>query len=240
MEVTVRGVSFQVQDDEFAAFWRRVCSGDWEPDSFAVLESLLEPGGTFVDVGAWIGPLSLYAAARGISCHSVEPDPTARTVLLANLARNPELAGHVTVDPVAVAECTGPARLGNITSVQGGDSMSSLLFADGRVSWVVDGVRLEDLLTERAAGPVALLKMDIEGAEVEVLSGSAPFLARSRPPLFLSVHARFWPDPLARMTRLLDVLSTYRELLTPALEPVDPRSLLDDEHLRGLFELVAL
>ena len=62
MEVAVGRARFQVTDDEHAAFWHRVVAGDWEPDSFRVLDRMLFPGCTYVDVGAWIGPLTLYAA----------------------------------------------------------------------------------------------------------------------------------------------------------------------------------
>src|SRR5262245_63720917 len=63
MRVRVRDVSFQVRDDEYAAFWARVGSGDWEPDSFGILDHFLSGESTFVDIGAWIGPLTLYGAS---------------------------------------------------------------------------------------------------------------------------------------------------------------------------------
>jgi FkbM family methyltransferase len=240
VDVQVGRYVFSVVDDEFAPFWERVTAGDWEPCSFTLLDHFLSSGATFVDIGAWIGPLTLYAAHLAGSCHSVEPDARARACLEANVALNPNLAERIVVHGVAVAESTGRRRLGSVTSTVGGDSMSSLLFGEEPASWSVDCVTLEALLRGLGSGPPGLVKIDVEGSEVEALCGSERYLAEYRPPLFLSVHARFWPDPLPRMERLLDVLSSYPELLTPELAPLDPRRLLDADHLGGLFELVAI
>ena len=238
MKVQVRDVEFHVEEDEFAPFWRRVTAGDWEPASFGVLDRMLTTDSTFLDIGAWIGPLTLYAANLAPRCHAVEPDPRARAGLLANIARNPRLAGRIQVHPEAVGEVSGQGRMGNITSDVGGDSMSSLLFGTAANAWAVECVTLEGLIS--GIGTPSLVKIDIEGAEVEVLNGSREYIEKSRPPLFLSVHGRFWPDPLPRMRALLDVLLAYREILTPEFVPIDRRRLLDQHHLGGLFEILAV
>jgi FkbM family methyltransferase len=240
MQVTVGQAEFVVADDEFVPFWRRVVAGDWEPASFHVLDRMLKPGSTLVDIGAWIGPLTLYGAGLADRCHAVEPDPRARDGLLANISRNPGLADRVRVHPVAIGATAGPARLGNITSVVGGDSMSSLLFGTAATSWPVECVTLEEFISGIDPPHLALVKIDIEGAEVEVLGGSRDYIERVHPPLFLSIHGRFWSDPLPRMKELVDILSSYREVMTTEFLPLDPRYLLEDEALHGLFELVAV
>jgi len=240
MDVTVRGRSFAVREDNFAAFWARVAAGHWEPDSFAVIDRFVAPGSTFVDLGAWIGPLTLYAASVAGAVQAIEPDPVARTVLQANIGLNPRLAERIKVHAVAIGDTTGAARLGNITSAQGGDSMSSLLYADATMSWPVDCTTLDEFLMA-VDGPVpSLIKIDTEGTEVELLAAARDWLAAIHPPLLLSVHARFWRDPYPRLTRLVELLSGYRELLTPWFSPLDPQTLLDDEHAHGVFELVAM
>jgi FkbM family methyltransferase len=238
MQIRMRDVEFLVVEDEFAAFWRRVCDGDWEPASFAVLDHMLTPDSTFLDIGAWIGPLTLYAANLVHKCHAVEPDARARAGLLANIGCNPRLAERIQVHPEAVGEVPGQAQMGNITSDVGGDSMSSLLFGMAPGAWTVECVTLEGLID--SIDMPSLVKIDIEGAEVEVLKGSRNYLEEVRPPLFLSVHGRFWPDPLPRMRALLDVLSAYNEILTPELVPLDRQCLLDQHHLAGLFEILAV
>jgi FkbM family methyltransferase len=240
VHVSVRAQSFVVQEDAFAAFWARVAAGDWEPDSFGVIDRLVAPGTTFVDLGAWIGPLTLYAAFVAGSVEAVEPDPVARATLQANIELNPRLADRIRVHAVAIGDRSGLARLGNITSASGGDSMSSLLYENARTSWAVDCTTLDRFLAAIDGPPPSLIKIDTEGTEVELLDAARDWLAATHPPLLLSVHARFWPDPYPRLTRLVDLLSSYRELLTPWFSPMTPRDLLDDEHAHGVFELVAV
>ena len=245
MEVVVGRARFVVTDDENAAFWHRVVAGDWEPDSFRVLDRMLFPGCTFVDVGAWIGPLTLYAATIAGCCHAFEPDPVARAALEQNLLLNPDLARHVIVHPEAVAAHPGQVQLGNITSDQGGDSMSSLLFDGADTGWDVKSVTLREVLTAVAtphAPRLGLVKIDIEGSEAEVLAAARDLIEDQHPPLFLSVHARFWEETGPRQERLevlASVLSCYPEVLTASLEPMTLESMFDQEHRGGLFELLA-
>ncbi|MFE9690597.1 FkbM family methyltransferase [Micromonospora sp. NPDC005806] len=238
MDVTVGSARFRVGGGH-DAFWRRVIAGDWEPDSYGVLDRFLTPGSVLVDVGAWIGPLTLYAAAIGARSHAFEPDPVARAELLANLARNPELAGLVQVSPAAVGAAAGSVRLGNRTSAGGGDSMSSLLFAESPVGWEVSSVGLAEVLDGIADDELGLVKIDIEGAEAEVLSAAAAHLAARQPPLFVSVHARFWSDPRPRLEQLEAVLAGYDTVLTPGLRPFEPSLMLAEPYASGLFEVVA-
>jgi FkbM family methyltransferase len=239
MNVTRGSVQFSVGGDH-DAFWARVVDGDWEPASYAVLDRFLAPDLIMVDIGAWIGPLTLYAAGLKARVLAYEPDPVARAELAANLALNPELAERVTILPLAVGPGAAEVRLGNRTSARGGDSMSSLLFADARVGWPVRSVGLTDVLSAIPAELLGLVKIDIEGAEAEMLEPAAELLARAQPPLFLSVHARFWqPDPLPRLRRLADLLAAYEVLLAPDFEPLPPERFLTEPYAGGLFELVA-
>ncbi len=49
----------------------------FEPDLFDALDEHIHPGSVFIDIGAWIGFVSIYAAQLGATVHSYEPDPAA-------------------------------------------------------------------------------------------------------------------------------------------------------------------
>jgi FkbM family methyltransferase len=239
MNVTVGARSFAVRQGAFPFFWARVTAGNWEPHSFAVIDHFVASGATFIDIGAWIGPLTLYAASVAGAVHAIEPDPFARRLLRANIGLNPRLAERITVHDLAIGSRTGRARLGNVTSSSGGDSMSSLLHASAPVSWTVNCSTLDRFVVEAGIAAPSLIKIDTEGTEVELLDAARDWLRTARPPLLLSVHPPFWPDPHTQLARLRDLLSCYQELLTPSLSPIDPRTLSDGEHASGFFELVA-
>ncbi|MFN0092054.1 MAG: FkbM family methyltransferase, partial [Acidimicrobiales bacterium] len=104
-EVTAAGATFVVEASAelHVAFWERFAAGRYEPATVAVLTRALRAGDTFVDVGAWIGPFTLLAAALGAEVVAFEPDPLALAALRANLALNEGLASRVALEPAALA-----------------------------------------------------------------------------------------------------------------------------------------
>jgi predicted nicotinamide N-methyase len=99
-------VAIQVDDDQ-PTFWDRVEAGAWEPGTLLALQPLLGPGVLFLDIGAWVGPLSLFAAGMGARVIAVEADPRAEVQLRRNLAANPDFAHRVTVMARAAAPIPG-------------------------------------------------------------------------------------------------------------------------------------
>ena len=110
-------------------FWE-TCENGWEEATFDVLVSQLAQGSTFVDVGAWIGPMTLVAAACGARVVAYEPDPTAADELAENVAVNPGF--DVDVRRVALWTSTGTRQLRG-GPVGLGESMSSFSGRAGRI-----------------------------------------------------------------------------------------------------------
>ena len=128
----IGGRVVQVADDQ-PTFWDRVAAGRWEPDTLAVIDEIVDDRTTFVDLGAWVGPTALYAAAIARRVVAVEADPAALDQLRRNLAANPELAARVEVVPRAVHARDGHVTLG--ARRKPGDSMSSTLLGDAGRTW---------------------------------------------------------------------------------------------------------
>src|SRR4051794_20749320 len=88
-------------------FWELFDKGLWEPSTLRVLRDRLRVGARYVDIGAWVGPTALVAAAAGAQVEAFEPDPGALDELEANLAANPDLAQRVTIHPFALSRAGG-------------------------------------------------------------------------------------------------------------------------------------
>lgn len=158
---------------------RTMFLGLFEPAETRLVRRLLSPGDTFVDVGAHIGWFTTVASrcvgssGRVIAC---EPYPENLAVLRANLELN--ACSNVAV----VCSAIGAAQ-GTVTLASSGDSgsVTALDWANqGRVT--VPMVRLDDVA--EAHGPIALLKMDVEGWESHVLEGATGTLRRTQRVLF--------------------------------------------------------
>lgn len=147
-----------------------------------VLRRTLHPGGVFVDVGANIGYYSLYASRLVGSSGAVlayEPLPDA----FAELARN--APPNVTVRRVAVGSRSGTIEFG----VRDEADMSSFDIQGASSVLQVPLTTLDEALAELTR--LDLLKIDVEGYEMEVLEGADTTIRRLRPTICFEYLAAF-------------------------------------------------
>jgi FkbM family methyltransferase len=149
----------------------------WECTTQPVLFDLARRAKVFVDVGAYSGVYTLLACAANPSLQAIacEPNPNKLPQLAANIAAN-GLQNRVTVVGKALSSASGRATLALPPS---DDSQASL--RSGRAGErVIDVVVVtgDELLAHL---PVDLIKIDVEGAEPDVLAGMATVLAERRP-----------------------------------------------------------
>jgi FkbM family methyltransferase len=225
-------------DNQDAAFWDRVENDSWEPHTFSIFDRFLDAEHSYLDVGAWIGPTVLYGAFLARHCYAMEPDPLAYSRLRENVELNASIKNRISLSTQCLASTCGPVRLGNKTSSIGGDSMSSLLFADGQVNWQVEGVTLERFFLDNHICDCSFIKMDIEGAEFDVLPAIAGYLAEHRPTLYLSLHPRFLAEPESKTAAIKKVLEGYRHVYTTELQPSRAEILCDPTTFQWCYELI--
>jgi len=219
-------------DPDHISFWSKVDAGNWEPQTFTVLDSILEPGGVHLDIGAWIGPTVLYAAPRSSKVFCLEPDRVAYMYLLANLKLNK--LENVLPFNMAVAEKCGLARMASPRGKRG-DSMTSLLYPDGKAGMevVVSGWQQWLELVEFPA--FTSIKMDIEGGEFGLLPVMADYLHLHKPALYLSLHPHLLPVEQRRreMTALVELLTPiYGAVLNKTGEKQPVENLLAEDMLQ--------
>jgi FkbM family methyltransferase len=146
---------------------------------------LLPEGGTFLDVGAHVGHYALRAARKAASVIAVEPNPATAERLRHNAFIN-ELR-NVHVVEVAAWDGACPMRLERVHSyVRDG---SGRVFPDtGGKIW---GARLDDALNQYPLRPdrLDLVKLDVEGADLQALDGMRGLIARHRPALVIEDHS---------------------------------------------------
>jgi FkbM family methyltransferase len=170
--------------------------GDVEPGTRVLLERLLAPGDTFVDVGANLG-LHTIAAARAMKGRGaiVAFEPFAptfelmqRSIWLNGFSRMVE--GH----QAAVYNAAGSKRL-HLGASSSYHSLFPLAATSGFTTEMVEVplMKLDDVLGSRAT--VDVIKIDAEGAELEILDGATAVLERS-PEIALVVE--FGPSHLRR------------------------------------------
>lgn len=159
--------------------------------------------GLVLDIGAHIGYHTLALAVRypGSEVISFEPNPANLKRLRANIDLNPDLAARITIMDVAVADAEGSFPFNSSANVDDQTSSGGYLEqvsppmeagiyqrAGFQRSWV-EVRRLDDLAVQLDWQRVAVIKIDVEGAEHLVLKGAMDLLGRHRPFLCIEVHS---------------------------------------------------
>lgn len=223
------GVPFRL-DPYHSKFWRKASAGNWEPETFAALDAHLRADRDYLDIGAWIGPTVLYGAKKARHVWCFEPDPVAFRHLAWNLELND--VRNVSAFACAISDQIGVARMASFGG-EAGDSMTSLLNADGGHGHDVLTLGWADFAGSVDLSGVSLVKMDIEGAEFAVLPTLLDWLKDQRPALFLSTHAPFLEQDTRadRMLALFDALSFYGRCVDDKGNTVTRESIITDLYL---------
>lgn len=161
-----------------------VWSGTYEAGDIEIIERCLPPGGRLLDVGANVGliavPVARAIAGSGGRVVAIEPVPENAE----RISRSADLNGlSVEVIQVALGDRDGRARMVRESGLGAstGNAVLEQVAAAIRtgVARDVEMVTL-DSLADRI-GPVDVVKLDVEGAEILVLQGGLEYLRATRP-----------------------------------------------------------
>ena len=171
------------------------------------LDALLAPGAVFYDVGANLGVYSLAASRRVGSqgrVYSFEANPVCVQYLRANMQRSG--AENVEILPVALLDKEGhvPFRL-NYGNTQLGLVESSPHYGGkGGHEILVPTAALDTLADSLSLDAPQVVKVDVEGAEEQVVAGMYQTLARHQPALLLELHGLDCAEPTLALLDALD------------------------------------
>lgn len=152
-----------------------ITAGTFEPQTLRHFENAVSPGSSVLDVGANIGIFSLLAAQQvGASGRviAVEPDPRSRRWLSRNAVAN-GFADVISVVAAALGSAPGTAEL---VLNESDPSQSALGEAGVSHDSVMVRVMTGDELLRTA---VDVVKIDVEGREIDVLKGLEGLFTRS-------------------------------------------------------------
>jgi FkbM family methyltransferase len=202
-----REVTFVTEDLRSKKFFHyRYRSGQLhEPPVSRELVARVKGARVFADIGAHIGYFGCLAGAvePGLRVYLFEMNHRLIEVIERNLAANRIVDCEIVNRPVAdgpkpiayAADSTDPGR----SARPPGESR------DGGRQIVVEALALDDFFAERGDLP-DVVKIDVQGAEFDVLKGARRILRERHPVLFLEVH----PTVLAEFGATVD--DVYRLL----------------------------
>ena len=153
-----------------------------EFDSLSYLRTVIALRGidTVLDVGALTGAHALYFdRICGARTHCFEASPGMAAIAAENLRRNGSAA---TLHAVAVSDATGVVRFSQAHAV-------GQFRVDPAAPDAIEtpSLRLDDLLETLGDAGGVLIKLDVEGHELEALSGASRLIARYEPDIFIEI-----------------------------------------------------
>jgi FkbM family methyltransferase len=189
----------------------------------AVLSHLLEPGDTFIDVGANQGAFSIVAAGIvGSSGRIIAVEPQVRLAVAVKRSLSQSPVSQYEVHALALGDRDGEIDLivprgysgsaGLHEDFSGVEASSEIKVPIRRFDTLVDGSEF--------LGNV-VVKLDIEGAEVAFLRGASKMIKTRQPAILMEINPRAMKaagTTLEEMTALLQSLSytEFSETHTPA------------------------
>ncbi|HEX2273109.1 MAG TPA: FkbM family methyltransferase [Acidimicrobiales bacterium] len=194
-KVRVYGRELRISGDEADAYYRHLVGCHDATD--AVLQAIRPVVGedsVCLDVGANLG---LYSLALGLLAprgrvYAVEPSPRAFRWLVANIEAN--RASHVEAFQTALGDHEGVVGFHEFpffTAGSFGADQRSCITSEavGSVPVEVPITTLDRFVERHRVGPVDVVKIDVEGAEIAVLEGARETLARDRPTVLLEFNS---------------------------------------------------
>jgi FkbM family methyltransferase len=222
MRIEKHDISFNVSGDyseEWFGGGERSPWSYWESYTFHILDHY--KGGTYIDIGAWIGPTVLYSANLYDRVIAVEPDVIALLRLEENL--NANNFSNISIVKKGLSDNNGKSVFGGNGPL--GNSESTLLINDkedffsyeGRHTniWTehdtvqIDTITIDTLIKEYDidVNDINLIKLDVEGGEKIIIPHIKEFLNIHKPTFYVSLHYCYLRDEEA-----VEIVNTLFEI----------------------------
>ncbi len=207
------GVKRRISGDtiRFPARWSRYYEGDYEPETFRFFHENLKAGNTLLDIGGHIGLFAVVTAklvGSGGKVFSFEPTPFTRGVLQQVVDLN-QCSEIVEVRGEAVS-----SKRGETVFFDTGDTISNanslVKTARSKTEIPITLISVDEFVKERGL-KVDCLKIDVEGAEMDVLTGARETFLDHRPVARLGLHPQFIVQNSQSLDDIWRILAEYKQ-----------------------------
>jgi FkbM family methyltransferase len=209
---------------------RSLLSGGFEAAEILFVKKYLQPGMTVLDIGAHHGLYTLLASKRvGANGKVVafEPSPRERKQLRRNVLLN--FSFNVHIEPLALGKESSDADLHLVEGGEDGcNSLRPPVVSSSTRPVRVKVAPLDEFLQGARIPVVDFVKLDVEGAELDVLKGAEKLLHGGARPVFLvevyDIRTRPWGYDAREIVQFLSRAGfRWFQLKTAGfVEPISP------------------
>jgi len=172
--------------------------GTYEAGTLDIMKKCLRNGDIFIDVGANIGLMSIFASkivgSKGL-VYSFEPEPETFLILKKNIEINS--VRNIKIYNVGLGEKKGKSRIyTNPYAGRGSASLIKPVNQNNSKSYEIQIETLDNFVLEHNVTNVRMLKIDVEGWELQVLKGAKNFLRSTNAPIICIEYSKLVNQPL--------------------------------------------
>jgi FkbM family methyltransferase len=180
-------------------FWKNIYS-NWENCRFEVFDKYLSHDKIFIDIGAWIGTTSMYGSRKSKHVYSIEADNKSFDDMNKNLKTN--CANNYTLINKAIFNIDNiKIKFGKNLFLKDSkiNDSNSQIYNDDLISDefnLVETITIKNIIENYNINPseIALIKVDIEGGEENILNDLFDIHTTYNIPLYISFHYTWWND----------------------------------------------
>lgn len=208
-------------------------SGNYEPDILHLIKQQLHPEAVFLDIGANIGQHSLFASRHCKHVYSFEPMKKIYDQFYSSIFVNDIL--NISLYNY------GLGNKAEVLPIYGNDNIgASSVFTNENRKKIQDikVLRLDDVYKQIGINNCDLVKIDVEGYELEVLKGGENFFKKYKPKIILEYTPFFYDKKDPNISKeIIQLLFS----LGYALYDIDNNQVIDknnieDFHARVTFQ----
>lgn len=215
------GLRFEISLPKDKAIW----TGMVEPEFSTALRDGTRPGNVCYDVGGYRGYMSgVMALAGARQVITFEP----LTENIAAIRRLMELNRHlpIQIQEIAVGKCDGEVQFSTMADPSMGKLTTSAFQTGAEVlkSVTIRMQRLDTLVFEKGLPRPDVIKIDVEGAEADVLRGAERVLSEYRATIFIETHSASLRQECSQL--LVDLGYRVRQLDSEQLKSAETSHLV--------------
>jgi FkbM family methyltransferase len=180
------GLTFEITLPLDKGIW----TGTYELAFASAIARHIKPGDICYDIGGYRGYMSGVMAHAGASkVYIFEPLPKNQSALRRLAELNPGLPLELV--PFALANSDGSMLFKIMPDASMGKLSTSAFQPDAVVmaEISVEIMKLDSVIREKRFAPPNVIKIDVEGAEMDVLLGAEQVLRKGRPRMFIEAHS---------------------------------------------------
>ena len=206
-----RGINREISGEKvkFPLRWSRWYEKDYEPETFDFLRQNVKPGATVLDLGAHMGLFSVVMSqlvGKKGRVYSFEPTPSTRNVLKEVIKIN-GCNHNVLIRSEAVSKQKGTFFFYDTGDlVSNANSLVQTARSESKIK--VNAISLDEFAAEQKE-KIDCLKIDVEGAELDLLEGAKKVFTEMRPVALLSLHPVSIKANNQSLENIWDVIKSY-------------------------------